>query len=89
MTSDQKLPNDGPEGDLGTSAPIEGDASHRELEKVEAFRGVVPKHQFDVLHDLVRLQQSLRGPQTLLETAGNFNRPPFPAPLRDVSRGRR
>jgi hypothetical protein len=29
------------------------------------------------LHHLVRLHRTLRGPQALLETAGNFNRP-FP-----------
>jgi hypothetical protein len=31
-----------------------------------------------VLHDLRRLQRTLRGPQELLETAGHFTRP-FPA----------
>jgi hypothetical protein len=36
------------------------------------------RHQRDLFRDLVRLRESLSGPQALLETAGNSNRPPFP-----------
>jgi len=35
-----------------------------------------------ILRQLIRLHRSLRGPQTMLERAGNFNRPPFPVPYR-------
>jgi hypothetical protein len=37
--------------------------------------------QQGVLADLLRLHLSLRGPQHLLETTGNFNRPVFPPTL--------
>jgi hypothetical protein len=39
-------------------------------------------HQRVILRQLTRLHRSLRGPQTMLETAGHFNRPPFPPPHR-------
>jgi hypothetical protein len=39
-------------------------------------------HQRGILRQLTRLHRSLRGPQTMLETAGHFNRPPFPPPHR-------
>lgn len=35
--------------------------------------------QLVILHQLTTLHSSLTGPQTMLETAGNFNRPPFPS----------
>jgi hypothetical protein len=35
-------------------------------------------HQKELLKQLTRLHHSLRGPQSLLEVAGHFNRPPFP-----------
>lgn len=38
--------------------------------------------QRGMLRQLLRLQRSLGGPQTMLETAGHFNRPPFPPPPR-------
>lgn len=37
-------------------------------------------HQLGLLAALTHLHRSLRGPQSLLEAAGHFNRPPFPAP---------
>ena len=41
--------------------------------------------QHDLLATLTHLHHSLRGPQTLLEAAGHFSRPPFPPPPRDDS----
>jgi hypothetical protein len=42
--------------------------------------GRLSHHQRTMLRQLTRLHHSLRGPQTMLEAAGHFNRPPFPAP---------
>jgi hypothetical protein len=39
-------------------------------------------HQRVILRQLTGLHRSLRGPQAMLETAGHFNRPPFPPPHR-------
>jgi hypothetical protein len=41
------------------------------------------RHQHHLLAALTHLHHSLRGPQTLLEAAGHFSRPPFPPPQRD------
>ena len=40
-------------------------------------------HQHHLLVALTHLHHSLRGPQTLLEAAGHFSRPPFPPPPSD------
>ena len=40
-------------------------------------KGLTPQ-QREMLRQLTRLHRSLAGPQTMLETAGHFNRPPFP-----------
>jgi hypothetical protein len=45
--------------------------------------GSLDDHQRAILRELTRLHRSLRGPQTMLETAGHFNRPPFPPPPPD------
>jgi hypothetical protein len=77
--------------------PAAGDAAHNgpETEIVAiAFgdgRGGGPtgaednldRHQRGLLLALTHLHHSLHGPQTLLEAAGNFSRPPFPPPQRD------
>ena len=40
------------------------------------------EHQKAILRELTRLHLSLGGPQDMLETAGDFNRLPFPSPYR-------
>jgi hypothetical protein len=75
------------EREVGSVAPAEAlTVNEREdvtihLEQDEFVRqpGSLNRHQLEVLHQLTRLHRSLRGPQTMLETAGGFNRP-FPAP---------
>lgn len=58
-------------------APVHADASHREPDGDDDSDDVLNRRQLAALHHLVRLHRTLRGPQALLETAGNFNRP-FP-----------
>jgi hypothetical protein len=50
------------------------------LEDEEFGPGSLDHHQRAILRELTRLHRSLRGPQTMLETAGHLNRPPFPPP---------
>jgi hypothetical protein len=67
-------------------APAHDDPSRRDMDEAGGFRGRLTRHERDVLHDLLRLHRSLRGPQALLETAGNFTRP-FPPRPTFISRG--
>jgi hypothetical protein len=93
MTIDpgQEGPNDGkafaePEGVPkiveAALTPAHDEAPRGELDQTEGFGRHLTRYQHDVLNDLLRLHRSLRGPQTLLETAGNLGRPPFPPPSR-------
>ena len=52
------------------------------LEDEEFGPGSLNHHQRAILRQLTRLHLSLGGPQDMLETAGDFNRLPFPSPYR-------
>jgi hypothetical protein len=51
-------------------------------QQLEGIGDKLSSSQRTVLADLLRLHLSLRGPQDLLESTGNFNRPVFPSPPR-------
>jgi hypothetical protein len=51
---------------------------HHEDEDLRGDPNALTPQQREMLRQLTRLHRSLAGPQTLLETAGHFNRPPFP-----------
>ena len=53
-----------------------------EDEDIELTPGKLTASQQAMLRELTRLHRSLAGPQTMLETAGHFNRARFPAPHR-------
>jgi hypothetical protein len=52
---------------------------HVENEEFTDNLGLLNHGQLATLRRLIRLHRSLRGPQALLESAGHFNRPSFPA----------
>jgi len=76
------------ERDLGehTAPPVANAEGHTLNERVDLNIRVGPdalnEHQKAILRELTRLHLSLGGPQDMLETAGDFNRLPFPSPYR-------
>jgi hypothetical protein len=76
------------EKDLGehTAPPVANAEGHPMNEPVDPNILVGPRslneHQKAILRELTRLHLSLGGPQDMLETAGDFNRLPFPSPYR-------
>jgi len=74
------------EKDLGehTAPPVANAEGHPMNEPVDPNILVGPRslneHQKAILRELTRLHLSLGGPQDMLETAGDFNRLPFPPP---------
>jgi hypothetical protein len=58
---------------------LEASSRHSRDDVVEVDVGTrLNREQRELLRQLTRLHLSLRGPQSLLEVAGHFNRPPFP-----------
>ena len=69
-------------GDAFTVTEREDATIHLEDEDFDRNPGTLNPRQRAMLRELTRLHRSLGGPQTMLETAGHFNRPPFPPPPR-------
>ena len=69
-------------GDTLTVTEREDATSHLEDEDCGPNPAKLTPRQQAILRELTRLHRSLGGPQTMLETAGHFNRPPFPPPPR-------
>ena len=69
-------------GDTLTVTDREDATIHLEDEDFGPNPAKLNPRQQAILRELTRLHRSLGGPQTMLETAGHFNRPPFPPPPR-------